>query len=177
MRLSPQSLSASGDSPWIIPPPRLMTPTIGLAVTFSSNAVLTGASVYYTYDDPAQTPQAAVLAWAANVLTVTLPTPHGLNVGDTSDVLESASGAFTGNIDVGTVISQTSFSGTWTGAGLPANDTALARIYKLFQHPTLKNLTTRLDGVLSASVGAFRLTAVALSAGYVTLTSQVGDNR
>src|SRR5580765_2284827 len=80
MHLLPQTLSAAGDSPWMIPNPLLKSTNIGLALTFTSNANLT-ANVQYTYDDPMQNPRPVTLARATTVLTVT-DVGHGLNVGD-----------------------------------------------------------------------------------------------
>lgn len=170
MRLTPQTLSAAADSPWMIPGPMLLSAAVSLALTFTSNANLT-AEVQYTYDDPAQTPQAVSFARAGTVLTVTLAA-HGLNVNDTVD-LTSVSGTWLGNYDVVAITDQNNFTVTVPNAG-STNDTGTARTYKLFVHPTVTGTgspPTRIDGFLNEPVCAFRLKCTAYTAGSVTLTA------
>lgn len=181
MRLTPQTLVAAGNSPWIIPGALLLTPTVSLAVTFSVDANLT-AAVQYTYDDPAQTPVAVAFARAAGVLTVTLNN-HGLNVADTIDINDTVLGSWAGpagaggNYDVATVVDKNNFTVTVPNAG-PAADTGHIRTYKLWVHPVLTGLTgappARKDSSLGFQAAAVRLHVTAYTAGAATLTASTG---
>jgi hypothetical protein len=180
MRLADVTLSAAGDSIWVIPPPTMVDAVIAMALTFSENANLT-ASVYYTYDEPEQTPQAVALAWAANVLTVTLDN-HGLNTNDVAEISQSVTGKFNSSTTAGgpkvTVTGVNTFTIPLVGAGLPANDTAVARTYRMFEHPVLMNINgtppARIDGNYQLGlVEAFRLEVTAWTTGAACLSTTV----
>lgn len=180
MRLTPQTLSAVGDSPWMIPGPMLLSAAVALALSFTSNANLT-AEVQYTYDDPAQTPLAVTFTRSGTTLTVNYPA-HGLNAGDTVDLSSAAGiGGITStnntqtNLDVAAITDQNNFTVAVANAGITA-DTGFARIYKLFLHPTLQGLSgtppTKTDGFFNEPVAAFRLKLTSWTAGSATLTAQ-----
>lgn len=171
MKLTPQTLSANGDSPWIVPGPLLISPSVALALTFSSNANLT-ASVYYTYDETTQPIKNVSLSRTGTALTVNYPN-HGLNVADTTDLV-SVTGSYTGNFDVGSITDQNNFVVTVANSG-PATDTAQARIYKLFEQESLASISgtppTRIDGFLDYPAAAVRLKVTNWVAGSATLTA------
>jgi hypothetical protein len=182
MHLSPQTLAAAGDSPWIIPIPLLHSTDLGLAVTFSSNANLT-ANVQYTYDDPLQNPRAVALARAGVNLTVTDPA-HNLNVGDSvylanpnSDPNNIWDGGTAGgtSYDVASITDQNNYVLTVANVGSVAGGGAV-RSFRLFLHPTLKAIAgappVRVDGSLDWPIGALRLNVAAYVAGTATLTVQ-----
>ena len=176
MRLNPQTLSAAGDSPWMIPSPVSISVAVALALTFTSNANLT-AAVQYTYDDPGQNPIPVTYARAGTALTITLAN-HGLNAGDTVDLssLLGIAGISTANdvqtnYDVAAITDQNNFTVTVANAGI-LNDTGFARTYRLFTHPTVTGTGTppaRIDGFLNYPALAFRLHVTAYTAGSATL--------
>ena len=185
MLLTPRTLSAAGDSPWLIPGPLPRASYLGLALTFSYNANLT-ANVEYTYDDPMQTPRAVTLARAGAVLTVT-DVAHGLNVGDAillsndeSDPnniwdLSPAAGQAGTNYDLASVPSADTYTVAVANAGSAAG-TGFVRSFKLFTHKTLSAISgsppARTDGYLNWPVGAIRLNVTGYTAGSATLTVQ-----
>jgi hypothetical protein len=183
MHLQPQTLSAAGDSPWIIPHPLPIATNIGLALTFSSNANLT-ANVQYTYDDPLQNYRLVTLARAATVLTIT-DNNHGLNVGDAislsnpnadpNNSWDGGSGGQGTNYDVASIVDQNNYTVTVANSGAASAGGAV-RSFRLFLHPTLKAITgtppVRTDGSLGWPVGAIRLNVTGYVAGSVTLTAQ-----
>lgn len=189
MHLQQQTLSAAGNSPWMIPHPLAIATAIGLALTFSTDANLT-ANVQYTYDDPQQNPRAVTLARAAGVLTIT-DAGHLLSAGDsvylsnpnndvnniwgadTSGSPNPSKGVGT-SYDVATVVDQNNYTVVVANAGSVAG-TGFVRTYRLFTHATLKAITgappARIDGAIT-SIGAFRLNLSAFAAGKATLTAQ-----
>jgi hypothetical protein len=182
MHLTPQTLSAAGDSTWIVPHPLPISTQIGLALTFTSNANLT-ANVQYTYDDTMQTPRLVTLARAATVLTIT-DNNHGLNVGDAIQLSNPAAdpnniwdGGGPGGTpyNIATIVDQNNYTVTVANSGSAAGGGAV-RSFRLFLHPTLKAISgvppVRIDGSLGWPLGAIRLNVSAYTAGSVTLTVQ-----
>lgn len=188
MHLLQQTLSAAGDSPWIIPHPLPIATQIGLALTFSSNANLT-ANVQYTYDDPLQNPRAVTLARAAGVLTIT-DNGHNLNIGDAVQLSNPNSdpnniwGADTSGTpnpvkgwgtayDIASVVDQNNYTVAVANAGSVAGGGAI-RSFRLFTHPTLHAISGlppgRIDGSLAWPVGAIRLNVTGYAAGSATLS-------
>lgn len=182
MHLSQQTLSAAGDSPWMIPHPMPMANPVGIALTFTSNANLT-AAVEYTYDDPLQNPRAVTLARAAGVLTIT-DVAHGLIAGDAVQLSNDKSdpnniwGADTGAklqgtaYDVVAITDQNNYTVAVANTGSAAG-TGFVRSFRLFNHATVHSTGTppnRIDGSIS-SVGAFRLTVSNYTAGSATLSA------
>lgn len=181
MHLLQQTLSAAGDSPWIIPHTLPIATAIGLALSFSSNANLT-ANVQYTYDDPMQNPRAVALTRVGAVLTVNDP-GHNLNLGDAITLLNpnkdpnniwdgSQPGIGTG-YDVAAITDQNNYTVAVANAGSAAG-TGAVRSFRLFKHATLQNIAgvppARIDGSLGWPVGAIRLNVTGYVAGSATLT-------
>jgi len=184
MHLTPQTLSAVGDSPWIIPGPLLKATNIGLALTFSSNANLT-ANVQYTYDDPMQNPRAVTLNRAGTVLTITDP-GHGLNVGDAvalSNPNLDANNIWDGGAaggtpyDIASITDQNNYTVTVANSGSVGPAGGAIRSFRLLKHPTLNAIAgappARIDGSLGSPVGAIRLNVSVWTAGSATLTAQI----
>lgn len=184
MHLSPQTLSAAGDSPWIIPGPMLLATSIGLALTFSPDANLT-ANVQYTYDDPMQNPRVATLARAGVNLTITDPL-HRLIAGDAillsnpnqdpNNIWDgSAPGQAGTPYDIASITDPNNYVVTVANAGSAAGGGAV-KSFRLFKHAVLNGITgappARIDSSLGWPVGAIRLNVSAYTAGSVTLTVQ-----
>lgn len=186
MHLSPVTLSAAGVSAWVVPGPLLLTPGgLGLALTFSSNANLTG-SVQYTYDDPMQSLRQVTINRAGTVATITDP-GHNLNVGDNIQVSQDATGTFgppagtaqqPTSYDVATIVDQNNYTVAVPNAGSLGPVTAMIQSYRIFAHPTMGNQVgnppARIDGGFSWQIGAYRLKVSAYTAGTATLTGQQG---
>lgn len=188
MHLQQQTLSAAGDSPWMIPHPLAIAQTIGLGLTFTPAANLT-AAVQYTYDDPQQNPRAVTLARAAGVLTIT-DANHGLIAGDAVQLsnpnndannIWSADTSGTPNpvkgwgtaYDIVAITDQNNYTVAVANAGSVAGGGAV-RSFRLFAHATVKGTAptpVRIDGSIS-SIGAFRLSVSAYTSGSATLTAQ-----
>lgn len=181
MHLTPQTLAALGDSPWIIPHPLPIATNVGLALSFSSNANLT-ANVQYTYDDPMQNPRVVALTRVGAVLTINDP-GHNLNVGDAVTLLNPTNdpnniwdggqpGIGTG-YDVAAITDQNNYTVAVANAGSAAGIGAV-RSFRLFQHATLHAIAgappARIDGSLGWTVGAIRLNLSAWVAGSATLS-------
>jgi hypothetical protein len=185
MHLATQTLSANGDSPWIIPGPMLLATTLGLLLRFTSNANLT-ANVEYTYSDPLQTERAVTLARAGTVLTVTDPA-HKLNAGDAvqlSNPLLDPNNTWGADTlwklwgtayDIATIVDQNNYTLTVANAGAAAA-TGFIRSFALLTHPVLKAITgappARIDSSLGFPVGAIRLNVTGYVAGSAELTVQ-----
>lgn len=181
MRLTPKTLGANGVSDWTVAGPLLSSPGgLSIDLTFSADANLT-ASCQYTYDDPSQSPVLNVaLARTGTSLNVNLP-QHNLIVGDAVDLLNGTVGTWNGQGKTGyavaTVVDENNFTVTVANSG-PASDTSQARTYRLFLHPTLKNLSgvppTRTDGTFNWQIAAFRLLVSGWTAGKATLGGSQG---
>jgi hypothetical protein len=176
MLLKSVTLSAAGDSAWIPTNPWLVHPgSVGLGLTFSSNANLT-ASAQYTYDDPMQNARPVTYARAGTVLTIT-DNGHNLNVSDSVVVSSDSNSNFNGERDVASIVDQNNYTVTVPNSGA-TNGSAYLQSFRVFKHPTLGNQSgtppTRIDGGLSYQVGAIRLQVSAYTAGSATLTAQQG---
>lgn len=183
MHLSPQTLAAAGDSPWIIPHSLPISTDIGLVLSFSSNANLT-ANVQYTYDDPLQNPRGVTLTRAGTVLTINDP-GHNLNVADSvaiSNPNQDPNNIWDGggpggtSYDIATIVDQNNYTVTVANAGVLGPASGAVRSFRLLTHATLKNIAGippgRIDGSIDWPVGAIRLNVSAYTAGSVTLTAQ-----
>lgn len=184
MHLQSQTLSAAASSPWIIPGPMLVSPGLGLALTFSFNANLT-VSVQHTLDDPQQNARAVTLARAATVLTIT-DNAHNLNAGDNillSNPSKDPNNIWDGGLpvgtsyDVATIVDANNYTVTVANAGSAAG-TGFVVSFRVFNHATLTGITgsppPRTDGNYAFQIGACRLKCTAWTAGTATLTAQQG---
>lgn len=188
MLLPPQSLSANGFTPWIIPNPGLFTPTLALMLSFSMDANLT-ADVQYTYDSTLQNPHPVSMTRVGTVLTVRDP-GHGLivynGVGDAvalSNDLKDASniwdagGAGGTGYEIASTPDGDHYTITVANAG-PLAATGFMRTYRLLKHQTLQGLAgtppTRLDGPLYLPTGAVRMRVNTWLAGSATLEVNQG---
>ena len=186
MHLSPQTLAANGSSPWIIPGPMMVSPGLGLALTFSFNANLT-ATVQHTFDDPEQTPRAVTLARAGTVLTVT-DAGHNLIVGDNillSNPNKDANNIWDGGAaggtpyDIATIVDANNYTVTVANSGSAAG-TGAVQSFRVFNNDDARlvgvagNPPTRVDGNYAFQIGACRLKCTGYTAGTATLTVQQG---
>lgn len=186
MHLQPQTLAAAVSSPWIIPGPMMLTPGLGLALTFSFNANLT-VSVQHTFDDPEQNSRAVTLARAATVLTIT-DNGHNLIVGD--NILLSNPNKDPNNIwdggfpagtsyDIATIVDANNYTVTVANSGSAAG-TGAVQSFRVFNNDDARlvgvtgNPPTRVDGNYAFQIGACRLKCTAYTAGTATLTAQQG---
>lgn len=184
MHLLPQTLAAAGSSPWIIPGPMMVSPGLGLALTFSFNANMT-VSVQHTLDDPEQNPRAVTLARAATVLTIT-DAGHNLNVGD--NILLSNPNKDPNNIwdggfpagtsyDVASIVDANNYTVAVANSGSAAG-TGFVQSFRVFNHAVLVGVTgnppARSDGNYAFQIGASRLKCTAYTAGTATLSVQQG---
>ena len=185
MHMTPQSLSAAGNSPWMIPKPLPLSTDIGLALTFSSDANLT-ANVQYTYSDPMQNVTPVTLTRVGTSLTVNDPGPK-LNVGDSialsnpnSDPNNIWDGGAAGgtNYDIASITDQNNYVVTVANAGSAAGGGAVRR-FRIFLHATLHAISgsppARIDGSFDWPIGAFRLNVIGYTAGSVTLSAQTAE--
>lgn len=177
MHLTPQTLAAVASSPWIIPNPLLHTGTIGLGVTFTSNANLT-CEVQHTFDDPSQNYRAVTYTRVTTTLTIT-DNNHGLNVGDNVILAADANGTVNASYDIVSITDQNTYTVTVTNSGAASGSTTL-QSYRVFNHDTLTTaLLTgtpppRTAGNYADPIGAFRLKVTVYTAGSVTLSAQQG---
>jgi hypothetical protein len=184
VHLQPQTLAAAGSSPWIIPGPMMVSPGLGLALTFSFNANMT-VSVQHTLDDPEQNPRAVTLARAGTVLTIT-DAGHNLIVGDNillSNPLKDANNIWDGGAaggtpyDIASIVDANNYTVTVANAGSAAG-TGSVQSFRVFNHSVLAAVTgnppARSDGNYAFQIGAARLKCTAYTAGTATLTVQQG---
>lgn len=189
MHLSPQTLAAVADSPWMIPNPYLLTPGLGLGLTFSFNANLT-ASVQYTYDDPMQNLRQVTINRAAGVATIT-DNGHNLNVGDNVLISQDPSGTFgpvptpaggpvvqPASYDLATVVDANNYTVAVPNSGSVGPVVAFLQSFRVFPHPVLNNISgsppARTDSNVAFQIGALRLKCTVWAAGTVTLSAQQG---
>lgn len=184
MHLSSQTLGSAGSSPWIIPGPMMISPGLGLALTFSANANLT-ASVQHTLDDPQQNPRAVTLTRVGVNLTVNDP-GHNLNANDNiilSNPAKDANNIWDGGQPVGTsydiasITDANNYVLTVANAGSVVG-TGFVQSFRVFNHATLNAIAgvppARADGYYAFQIGATRLKCTVWAAGTVTLTAQQG---
>lgn len=186
MHLQSQTLSAAGSSPWIIPGPMMVSPGIGLALTFSFNANLT-VTVQHTLDDPQQNPRAVTLARAGTVLTIT-DVGHNLIVGDNillSNPAKDPNNIWDGGFpvgtsyDVATIVDANNYTVAVPNAGSAAG-TGFVQSFRVFNNDDARLVgvngspPTRVDGNYAFQIGACRLKCTLYTAGTATLTAQQG---
>ena len=184
MHLSSQTLAAAGSSPWIIPGPMMITPGLGVALTFSVDANLT-AGVQHTLDDPQQNPRAVTLTRVGVNLTVNDP-GHNLNAGDNillSNPAKDPNNIWDGGFPAGTsydiasITDANNYVVTVANAGSAAG-TGFVQSFRVFNHATLTGIVgvppARLDGNYQFQIGACRLVVSGYTAGKATLTAQQG---
>lgn len=186
MHLSSQTLAAAVSSPWIIPGPMMISPGLGLALTFSFNANLT-VSVQHTLDDPQQNPRAVTLARAGTSLTIT-DNGHNLNAGDNvllSNPNQDPNNIWAGTAPVGTsydiasITDANNYVVTVANAGSAAG-TGFVQSFRVFNSddPRVVGVTGappgRVDSNYAFQIGALRLKCTAWTAGTTTLTVQQG---
>lgn len=184
MLLPPKNLAANGYTDWIIPNPGLLTTTLALMLSFSSDASLT-ADVQYTYDDPLQNPRAITMTRVGTVLTIR-DVAHMLIAGDaialSNDLKNFANTWDTGtlggtNYDVATVPDADHYTIAVPNAGAAAAS-GFVRSYRLLLHSTLHGIAgtppTRIDGPLYWGIGAVRMKVTNWVAGIASLEVQQG---
>lgn len=189
MHLSSQTLAAVADSPWMIPNPYLLTPGLGLGLTFSASANMT-VSVQYTYDDPMQNLRPVTITRVAAVATINDP-GHNLNVGDNVQVSQDPSGTFgpvptpaggpvvqPTSYDVASVVDANNYTVAVPNAGSLGPVAAFLQSFRIFTHPVLQNISgtppAKTDSNFNFQIGAFRLKCTVWAAGTATLTAQQG---
>lgn len=197
MHLLSQTIGAAGSTPWIIPNPLLHSPTMSVALTFSSDAHLT-CTVEHTFDDPTATPRAVSISRSGTSATVT-DNGHQLNTGDNVLIWSDPSGTFGPapligdplqalplsaqvpvSYKVQSITDQNNYVITVPNSGSLGPVICTLQSFRVFpaDAANLVGVTgtppARVDGNYAVSVGAVRLTITSYTAGKATLSVNTG---
>jgi hypothetical protein len=186
MRGVPQiAMNASGNSIWIPLDTYQTPPAITLAVLFSEDAALTGASVQYVPDDigPGAPPRSILFSQTTTVITVTDSGPvlksafgagdktfgHGLLTGDWYKIFGTGLAGVDAEYSVASTPTPNSLTLTSALSQSLGSQQATAIGGRVFTHATLTGLTARATGNFLFPVKAARLSVTGLTAGTVFL--------
>jgi hypothetical protein len=186
MRGVPQiAMNTNGNSIWIPLDTYQTPPAITLAVLFSEDAVLTGASVQYTPDDigPGAPPRSILFSQTTTVITVTDSGPvlksafgvadktfgHGLLTADWYKVWGTGLSSVDGEYSIASTPTAQSLTVTSPASQSLPSQSVNAVGARVFPHATLVNLTARAVGNFNFPVKAVRLVISGITAGTVFL--------